>query len=504
MRTPTACLLAIAAFFACPSSTRAELATEAEALTAAENWIKVILNKKESWGGQLSAQVSRMERFIREGRTLGYLFYVQPRGFILVSVCKELPPVKAYSDRSTLDPRCHVGLTALIGQRMKAAIEYIEQQTGKPIEEVSRQDWQGVTETDYYAVWMQFADPAFDATRFRPRDRSTKGMDYQEGDVLLTSHWEQEPPYNDQCPDLGCSWPNHNYYNTNALVGCVATAGVQIFRYWSWPPCSSTGEYIDAYRWDHMPDQVDIYSPPDAIDCCAAASYNIALAVDMDFGCEGSSADTADMEAVFEARRYGAISVFWREDYGSASQWFDALKTQLNQNRPLQYRIEGHSIVADGWQEIDLGGGNILKQYHMNYGWGAGDDTWYNLGELPHGGVEEEYALFYIRPWIAFGDTVTGYWPAEWSGGPHFDKPRRYFARDVTVADAEFQEGQTFQYIRPGFWLHHGPSGAPAADFHGAPTDHSQIQCGGPDGDVRIRILDGTLRLLNEGEIVFR
>ena len=42
--------------------------------------------------------------------------------------------------------------------------------------------------------------------------------------ILLTTHWHQSAPYSDMVPKL----PNGN----RALVGCVATAGSQVFYYW--------------------------------------------------------------------------------------------------------------------------------------------------------------------------------------------------------------------------------------------------------------------------------
>ena len=481
---------------------RAELVSDREALTVAENWIRVIIQKKGDWGGNPTATVTGQDALTREGRVVGHLFYVEPQGFILTSTCRELTPVKAYSARSTLEPLCAGGLTDLLGLRMKQAIDLLERETGLPVVELGRADVQRLLPVDYSAAWRTLADPNCDVGVISRATRSDKGMDYEEGEIQINTNWHQKPPYNDQCPDLGCDWSGWPYYsyNTNALVGCVATAGIQVMRYWSWPPCDSTGSYVDRYRWSYMPDDADIYSPQDQIDCVAAAGVAIANAVGMDFGCSASGAQTYDMDDVYENRRYDTILGWYREDF-AADTWFDMLKDEFNHNRVVQYRVEEHSIVGDGWQEIDLGGGTVLKQYHMNYGWwGTADDTWYELDHLNLGGIYEEYYLYNIRPIIMIPFTAVGYFDASGMGGAHYDKPRRYFVLDTTVAGATFEAGQCLQYLRPDFWLRASGS---ASQFHGAPGAPTEFHHDAPVGDVRIRILDGTLRMHSGGEIVF-
>ena len=60
---------------------------------------------------------------------------------------------------------------------------------------------------------------------------------YTEGDVLLTSHWSQGHPYNSTCPG---PWALDDCTAVRCSVGCVATAGAQIMRYWNWPPSGAT------------------------------------------------------------------------------------------------------------------------------------------------------------------------------------------------------------------------------------------------------------------------
>ena len=97
------------------------------------------------------------------------------------------------------------------------------------------------------------------------------------------------------------------------------------------------------------------------------------------------------------------------------------MQTQFNQNRPVQYRIPGHSIVGDGWQIL----GDDLKMYHMNYGWvGTGNDVWYILDALPGGNPSEEYMLEDIVPVQSMDNWITGTYYV-----PTF--PYRYFDKDA-------------------------------------------------------------------------
>lgn len=482
---------------------RAEIVTEEEARVVAENYVQLIINRKGDWGGTGTANVGSMVSLTRAERTLGYYFYVEPHGFVLTSLCKELTPIKAYSAHSTPDPHTDVGIIDMLKSRMLRTLEFIESETGLPIDQVTAKDWEALVETDYRPAWDVLGDVKFDATQYRTQKRSRSvGMNYQEGDTLLTSRWHQLPPYNDDCPDEGCEWPAYNYYNTNTVVGCVATAGVQVMRYWNWPACSADGQYVDRYEWTNMPGVIDIYGPQDQIDCVAAASYSVAVSVGMDFGCGGSSALTSDMEQVYQDRRYHEqCDVRDREDY-SDSAWFELACDEFNVNRPVQYRVQNHSIVGDGWQIIDVGG-VPSKQFHFVYGWYDSHDTWYDINEIHLGGDDIEYMVREIYPDVALGDNLYGDHAPPTDPGVHFDKPVRYFDVDASANYANFEAGQSFQYLRPGLDILQ-LGGDPATFyivFNGTPALPTEFYHGAPFGDVRIRITDGAIKIMNGGEI---
>lgn len=482
----------------------AEPATPEEAEALARAYLRLVIAKYGGWGDVEDAALGRM-REMRGGRhLLAYVFDVEPDGYIVVSRHKEIAAVKAHGPGGRFDPDATGGMVALIREELELTIEAIVTASAKAIEDVTYRDWEDRGVEHYRGAWDYLLSPDFDpASHERPkRSRTAPGMDYQEGDVMLDSHWHQKPPYNDQCPDLGCEWPNHDYYNTRALVGCVATAGVQITRYWAWPTCSADGEYVDRYWWTRMPSIVSIYSPQYQIDAVAAASRSVGISVGMDYGCEESGAWTYDMEQVFENRRYNTgCSVIYRSGYNT-TQWFNLCKGQCEDNQPAQYRVRRHSVVMDGFREEWIGG--VLEmQLHMNYGWNVGDNTWYTMNQWPLYDGGDEYIVRGIRPDVSLWD-IAGYYSRPSDPGVHFDKPVRYFKKDAVGTNATFQAGHSFQYLRPGFWLRNTGGSSDSFVFNGAPSYMTEFYHRAPFGDVRVKIHDGAIKVYGGGEICFR
>ena len=58
------------------SPVRAQMATTDEALTVANNWIMLIIQKKGSWGGYADAYVDAIQEFKRGKRVLGYFLWI--------------------------------------------------------------------------------------------------------------------------------------------------------------------------------------------------------------------------------------------------------------------------------------------------------------------------------------------------------------------------------------------------------------------------------------------
>jgi hypothetical protein len=431
------------------SPVRAQMATMDEALTVARNWIRVIIQKKGDWGGYETAEVFEIQEFKRGERFVGYFCRVNPKGYIVVSLRRELAPVKAYSAVNDLDPESEEGMADLLKGSMERILNRINQvmrleKAGGP-ERVT-----DILEIDYRDAWGELegdvetpkGEPKSDEGS--PDERLESGgmeMNYQEGDVLLSSNWYQSDPFNQQVP---APPGGDDCTAAHCAVGCVALAGAQIMRYWNWPPYGVGSPYNDTYDWPNMPYTLTGTSPAAQINAVAELCHEVGIAVNMDYcwgtgdsAC-GSAAYTSDMEGVYEDhyRYWAGCELKNRDDY-TAVGWFDMMKNEFNYNCPVQYNIPGHSIVGDGWQEI---GSTPIRQYHMNYGWfGVADDTWYTLDALLGGDPNEEFLLRYIIPY-----------PYVASSGTYIREsfPYRYFYRDLSLSSTTtFDGGQNLQFL---------------------------------------------------------
>ena len=485
---------------------RAELSTEQEALTIARNYVSLVLVNEGDWGGSEVAEVVSIEEFRRGDRTLGYFCPVQPQGFLVLSLHKELAPVKAYSVWSNLDSEADQGLTDLLKDKMQAILNAVENKLGRPLK--PDDNFGDLLEINYRPVYDVLAAEEFDPQQYAEprRGRDGAGMNYQEGEELLTSNWHQQPPYNDDCPDEDCDeWAPYGHFNTNTRVGCVATAGAQVMRHWRWPPVGEPPYENNPFDWPNMCDEYvydgagwfnDENGAPVTqaqIDAVAGLSYLVGHAVDMDWGCDGSSATTSDMEDVYEDYfRYDSDgAVLYRFLYGPV-EWFDMMKQQFNVNRTIQYRVEGHSIVADGWKEEWVG--DDYYWYHMDYGWPNDSyDTWYALDALYLGGPGVEYMVTNIVPDVALGGPLSGGYggaPGVW----------RYFDQDAWGANAMFAAGQWLQILRSGFFLSNSGGAGDSLTFYGAPDLHIRFFLyGDPGGKSRILIQGGAMQIHGGG-----
>jgi hypothetical protein len=266
-------------------------------------------------------------------------------------------------------------------------------------------------------------------------------------------------------------------------------------RYWCWPPYGVPAGWNDSYDWVNMPLGATSSSPQVAIDAVAELSSEVGIAVGMNY-CSGvgehaceSSATTSNMVGVYSAyfRYHPGCGYLLRPSWDPVT-WFQFIKDQMNLNRPIQYRVVGHSIVCDGWREI---GGAPLRQYHMNYGWGGGATTWYSLDSLHLGNPAEEYMVINIVPVTHIGASPAGTYTLDTSF------PYRYFDLDAAGTVATFNAGQYLQSL-PGIKVTCAAGTGNNVRFLGASTANTRIFTRG-DISKGIRIQDGGIKLQPNG-----
>jgi len=474
----------------------AKTVTIDEAINVANNWIALTLQKKGNWGGSDMAVIGEVQQLKRGQRTIGYFCPVLPKGYIIISLRKELAPVKACSETSNMNPECDDGVAKLIKDSMERVINKIEKEVG-PIYSVRTRNLNDFLKIDYSASWAKLSK---DVKVFEQElDSDVGDLNYNEGEILHTPNWHQGDPYNRDCPTPpdgdDCTQPR-------CVVGCVATAAAQIMRYWHWPPRGVGSGWDDTYDWINMPDEVTGTSPSAQINAVSELCYEIGVAVGMDY-CAGdecaSSAETDDIEAVFEQyyRYSDSCCRLDRTDY-TAEGWFNEIKIQLNGNQPTQYRIPGHSTVVDGWREL-----GDAKQYHINCGWAGGHpdkpcwedytDTniWYTLDAIPCSDPDDEYMMVNIFPGVSLTHSLSGtyfLWPLF---------PYRYFNRDASGSSATFDAGQYLQFL-PNIVV----TSTGSIKFYGVTSLETRFFTRG-DTSAGVRIDNGGISMYSGGKIKF-
>ncbi len=445
-----------------------------QATTVAQTWLQFILLSDGSWGGASEAFLGEPQAIAPQGTVVGYFFPVDPIGYIVVPSDNREAPVKVWSDEGNLDPQAPGGMAALIRDRLVALYGWLN-----PPPQAGAAAPQPVLEIDYGPAWNWLLGVA-------PPPVGPPGANYSQGRVLLTSAWHQFAPYNNDCPYLACT----NTTNGRAVVGCVATAAAQVMRYWCWPPYGVGSPYSDAYDWVNMPDTATTSSPAAEQAAVAELSHEIGLAVGMSYGCNGSSAVTADMEGVYENQyRYSTACVcYYRDDY-TAGGWFALICTDLNRNRPLQYRIPDHSVVCDGWRTT-----SGLNEYHMNYGWRTvADNAWYTVDALQGGNPADEYLLECIYPAVALGTSPSGTYARDAAF------PYRYFDMDAGSGNATFSAGQNIQFL-PGIVVECNSTTGGTIRFESASSLTTRLFTRG-DTTQGARLTGGTIKLRGGGSL---
>lgn len=402
------CLFLIGFFGAAPA--RAEKVSAAEMEQACQNWLKYVVINSGSWAGSNSPQIINDKPiYSDEGILVGRCFNIDPVGFVVVPVLRELPPIKAYSDENNLDIDAHDGMAAMLREILNDKSKMYRDFYGSLDAKQPRQG-KKLIDPDHRDQWDIFAQPTQDFNSTLEGNSSMR--DVQSVGPLLTTTWHQGYPYNNFCPigDGG-----------RCVVGCVATASAQIMWYWQWPPF---GEGSHSYYWSgdnscdgSTPGQVlsadysDAYEYTETTNNLAELCYEVGVAFNMQYGACGSGAYTADAQYVFPTyfRYRDNITVSYRSSFTSP-QWFMIIQNDIDAGRPMQYRINLHSIVCDGWRVY-----SSLNQYHMNYGWDGDRNAWYTIDNLhcPWDGCSPtvEYVVRGIEPdqgVMLYADTTFG------------------------------------------------------------------------------------------------
>ena len=293
--------------------------------------------------------------------------FTTDKSFVLMSADSRVQPVLGYSLNGGFDTEGMPENKRAWIQEYSNGIQYAIDHQTRAAAETSQQ-------------WLALLDGDPDA-----------GRSIVVVEPLIQTHWDQGWPYNLLCP----TDPD----NGNATyTGCVATAMAQVMKYWNYPEHGiGSHSYIPrdhpeygtqsadfqntTYDWANM---TNTYSSSTEVQRQAVATlmYHCGVSVDMNYGTEGSGASTAAVaEALKTYFNYSNdVQHLDRSSY-SLDDWIAILKTELDQNRPIQYHGTGsgggHSFVCDGYRDDDY--------FHFNWGWSGYCDEYYVITNLNPG-----------------------------------------------------------------------------------------------------------------------
>ena len=214
-------------------------------------------------------------------------------------------------------------------------------------------------------------------------------------DGLLSSHWDQDYPYNQLCPRD----PMNN--NSYSYAGCPAIAMGQIINYLRTTQntrFSDSDDYAHHYlgrNYDIDDDWATLQFPSfpqlneflDSVDATfqrgeeltdllkAAVIFACGTACTQVYSSEGSG--TFAVDQAFDAyQRFGFTDclLFRNPD----STMYATLISNLQAGYPAQLAVEnpagtvGHNVVVDGYRESD-------GKFHINFGYGGTLDNWYSI-----------------------------------------------------------------------------------------------------------------------------
>lgn len=210
---------------------------------------------------------------------------------------------------------------------------------------------------------------------------------------LVKTQWNQDAPYNNNCPYYKKDGSSYSYSLTggtgyeHCATGCVATAMAQVMYYNQWPTAATAD--IPAYTWKEN----SLSLPATTFDwgnmllsyksggsdeqkaAVATLMQYCGYSLKMDYG-ESSSASTANVATALQSYfDYATTTAYvYRSNYSYAN-WIELIYNELKQGRAVVYRGTsaggGHSFVCDGYQGEDF--------FHFNWGWGGSSDDYFKL-----------------------------------------------------------------------------------------------------------------------------
>jgi len=365
---------------------------------------------------------------------IGYVFQLDPQGFIIVTTDTDIAPILGYSflnnfeepgeDEWTLG---HHFVTLDLTLRNQAIPH-----TSDDILSKNNTIWHEYTNNnvDY------FLTQAKDRSIYPPTGTTTTGG-------WIEETWDQSYPWNQYCP----LDPQNG---GRSVTGCVATAMGMIIdyhRYIGGASFSDADDYVSNYT--NPPIYVD--NDHATLDFPSWSELNVMLDNLRTFYVTNTPL-TSTMEAVvsvasgfsvfmkYSANASGAYcsdvrnALLYKYDFDTASHYYSShpnfypqMQQDMMQAKPCQIGITGsgagHSILVDGYNTGE-------DTYHLNFGWGSSYNGWYTLPSgMPSGFTSVDNGVLNIQGGIY----------------PYLEIDEMFIAEVSGDGDGEINPGETAQ-----------------------------------------------------------
>lgn len=339
-----------------------------DAERAARNFYYESINRQKDVGYE-KILTSSVTSYKMKSQEMYYVVNLIDKGFVLVAADDAAYPILGYSYEGSFNP-----------DQMNNSVKEWMGIYCKQIEFVRKSKLGASPETTTLWNHLLTSSPAQLTVNKGAKDVAPK----------LLSVWNQDPPYNDLCPQDAASSPG---YGGRCPVGCTATSMAQILYYYRYP-IQGTGSNTDFYT-----DYGNLYANFGATTydysqmlnnntasnlALATLNLHCGIAVNMNYGPDGSAAGTDQAcDALITNFKYSSLAHYYLKiGHQYSGTWADLLKGSLDQNKMIIYSGSsgvdgGHAWVCDGYEATD--------HFHFNWGWGGAYNGFYYIGGLNPG-----------------------------------------------------------------------------------------------------------------------
>jgi hypothetical protein len=353
-----------------------------------------------------------------EGRTVYYVVYLQPSGYVVVSADNSIEPIIAFAGGGDFEPSVQNPLWVLVNNDLKGRTSAVQ-------DTFSLQADAAESPSRKWRYLIDLAEAPDDGIALM----GLGTVSDVRVEPLVQSKWGQ---LHDACGEY-C----YNYYTPrHYYCGCTATAMAQLMRYHGYPDANmeigtsqfeitvnDVAEFAQTlggdgnggpYNWELMVYEPDCSTTAEKRQAIGALCYDAGIAALTEYSITGSASSLRDArEALLNTFGYSNAVRAFRSDSVIEGDWLnDMINANLDAGYPVILGIKnleaenGHAALADGYG-YDLS----TLYHHLNMGWEGADDVWYNLPDvnyIPAGYYDViEGCLYNIFP-SGTGEIISG------------------------------------------------------------------------------------------------